>query len=130
MSIKTKTLTPERISRMPEFVDKWLGIGLSTAPVDRERGKHGIWAAYQAAGLPPPKIIIWLDSPFALCFGKAMTETIINDQVGAQVWDQVGNQVWAQVGNQIWDQVWAQVWDQVGAQVRDQIWDQVGAQVR
>src|SRR3990172_9554068 len=133
MSIKTETLTPEQISRMPEFMDKWLGIGLSTAPVDRERGEHGIWAAYQAAGLPPPKIIIWLDSPLALCYGKAMTKMIINAQVGdqveAQVGSQVGDQVLAQVADQVGDQVLAQVRDQVGDQVRDQVGDQVRDQV-
>jgi hypothetical protein len=114
------SLSADQISRLAEWRDRWIGIGLRTGPADRPAAESAVRLAYARAGLEDPRFVVWLDSPFAGAVGAAML-----DQVGDQVWDQVGDQVWAQV----WDQVWDQVRDQVRAQVRDQVWDQVGAQV-
>jgi len=144
-------LTPEQEALLPQVRDEWIGYGLSTEPADRAEAEAGVAQAYREAGLEPPLIVLWLDSPLAGAFGQGMLRQVW-DQVRAQVWalrdqvvdqvrDQVGNQVWAQVWaqvgdqvrdqvvDQVWAQVWDQVWDQVGDQVRDQVWDQVGAQV-
>ena len=117
-------LTTDQATLLPAIRDEWMAVGLSTIPADRVAAEEGVKLAYRAAGLDPPRIIIWLNSPMAGAIGAAM---LASDQVGAQVWDQVGAQVW---GAQVRAQVWAQVWDQVWAQVRDQVRDQVGAQVR
>jgi hypothetical protein len=129
---KIEKLTEEQIARFPEFVQKWLDIGLSTAPADRKLAEQGIRAAYRAAKLDPPQFIIWLQSPYQLYFGKPAFEAMASS-AGEKVWDQVRAQVGDQVLDQVWDQVGAQVWaqvrEQVGAQVREQVWDQVREQV-
>jgi len=159
MAAKITKLTPAQLARIPEVRDQWLATGLSTERADRPRAEAGVRLAYEAAGLEPPKIIVWLDSPMAGTIGAALLSGTkaagaqVRAQVRDQVWAQVGAQVGAQVRAQVWDQVgaqvraqvraqvWAQVWDQVGDQVRaqvgaqvgdqvwDQVWDQVGAQV-
>ena len=118
--MKIESLTPEQIARFPEFRDRWLRIGLATAPCDRKAIESAVDAAYDVAGLPPPKLKLWLRSPVEGAVAAAMMK---DKCVRAQVGDRVGDQVWAQVG----DQVRAQVWDQVGAQVGAQVWDRVGA---
>ena len=141
---KIESLTPDQVSRLAEFREKWLRIGLATGPADRPAAEAAVKEAYKAAGMEPPRIVIWLRSPLEGAIGAAMlagakiVRAQVRDQVGAQVWDQVrdqvgdqvGDQVRDQVGDQVWAQVRAQVWDQVGDQVRDQVWDQVRDQVR
>jgi len=151
MGAKITKLTPAQLARIPEVRDQWLATGLSTERADRPRAEAGVRLAYEAAGLEPPKIIVWLDSPMAGAMGAALLSGTkvagaqvraqvgaqvwaqvrdqVRDQVGAQVWAQVGDQVWAQVRGQVGVQVGDQVWAQVGAQVWDQVWDQVWAQV-
>jgi len=150
--MRLDSLTAEQQGLLPGVRNEWIRTGLSTEPADRAAAEAGVRKAYEAAGLEPPRLVIWLDSPMAGAIGQAMLRSLpaqvraqVRDQVWAQVWDQVGDQVgaqvWAQVGDQVGaqvgaqvrdqvgDQVWAQVWDQVGAQVGDQVWAQVGDQV-
>jgi hypothetical protein len=132
MAKKLTKLTGEQEARIPEYRDRYMTMGLSTQAADRERAKAGVIKAYRAAGVEPPKLFIWLNSPMAGAYGAALLSS--KNFVGAQVWDQVGDQVGDQVRDQVWaqvgDQVRDQVRDQVGDQVRDQVWAQVGDQVR
>jgi len=121
MAKPVSRLTTEQTARIPEFRDRWLRHGLSTSATDRKEAERGVNLAYQAAGLEPPKLKIWLDSPYAGAIGAAMLESKKFPSVRAQVWAQVGDQVRDQVGDQVWAQVRAQVGDQVGDQVRDQV---------
>ena len=137
MSKKITALTPDQEQLLPQIRDGWLDAGLSTRPANWHDAALGIHAAYLAAGLRPPRIIIRVASPWAGVFARAIAPEIIachfdlvGDQVGAQVDDQVGAQVDDQVRAQVDDQVRAQVDDQVYAQVDDQVGDQVYAQVR
>lgn len=120
-----ENLTPQQEAMLAEVRDEWLTVGLSTEPADRAAAEDGARAAYRRAGLTPPRVMVWLDSPLAGCIGA----TVLSDQVCDQVGAKVGDQVWAQVRDQAGAQVWSQVWDQVGAQVGDQVWDQVGDKV-
>ena len=151
---KINELIPEQEADLSATRDKWLAIGLSTAPIDREASKAAVAKMYECAGLPAPNVFIFLDSPRQGAIAAALLkDSKLGDQISAQVWaqvwaqvgaqvwaqvraqvsdqvrDQVGDQVWAQVGAQVWAQVWAQVSDQVWAQVSDQVGDQVGAAV-
>ena len=135
---KINKLTPEQEADLSTARDKWLAIGLSTAPIDRDASKAAVAKMYECAGLPAPNVFIFLDSPRQGAIAAALLKDSklgaqvraqVRDQVRAQVGDQVWDQVRDQVGAQVRDQVRAQVWDQVGAQVWDQVWDQVGAQV-
>ena len=51
-------LTAEQEARVSEFREKWLAIGLSTAPADRRRAEAAIAEMYRQGGLPPPKKIV------------------------------------------------------------------------
>src|SRR5713226_6620923 len=125
---KLTKLTAEQERLLPVIRDEWLAIGLSTTPADRGRAEAGVELAYQAAGLAPPTLVIWVDSPMAGSSAAAMLLGL-KDQVGGQVRGQVRDQVGGQVGGQVRGQVGDQVRDQVGGQVRDQVRDQVGGQV-
>jgi len=123
-------LTPEQEALLPAIRDEWVAHGLSTAPADRPAAETAARLAYEKAGLPVPRFVVWLRSPLEGVIGAAMlTRAQVGDQVGDQVRAQVGDQVGDQVRDQVWDQVGAQVRAQVGDQVRAQVWDQVGAQV-
>jgi len=57
-------LTAEQKAKMPEYVDKWVKIGLSTEPADRPKAEEIMDRIYAVAKFDPPKKI-WVDSPFA-----------------------------------------------------------------
>jgi hypothetical protein len=121
--MKIEALTPEQTAQLVTVRNEWIKIGLSTEPADRPRAEAAVPLMYAAAGLEPPKIVIWLDSPLAGYIGaRVLTEIKENEN---QIGHQVGHQVW----NQVWNQVGDQVWNQVGGQVRNQIRNQVGGQV-
>ena len=125
-----ENLTPQQEAMLAEVRDEWLAVGLSTEPADRAAAEEGVRQAYRRAGLKPPSVVIWLDSPIAGCVGAAMLQQDqVWAQVRAQVEDQVRVQAGAQVGDQVWVQAGAQVRAQVWAQVRAQVWSQVRAQV-
>ena len=122
-------LTPDQEALLPVVRDEWLAHGLSTEPADRATAEAGVKLAYERAGLAPPRIVVWLDSPLAGCIGSWMLGQV-GGQVRGQVGGQVRGQVWGQVWDQVRDQVRGQVRDQVRGQVRDQVGDQVWGQVR
>lgn len=118
-------LTAEQAALLPVVRDAWLRVGLYAGPADKVRAEEAVRGAYAAAGMPPPDLVLWFDSPrngavaaALLCALREMPADQVCDQVGAQVRAQVENQVRAQV----WAQVGAQVGDQVRAQVRDQVY--------
>jgi len=67
-------LTAEQKAQFPAFLDRWMKVGLSTAPADRQQAERGIQLAYQAAGLTPPERTYWLGSPLA----GAIVDTVIS----------------------------------------------------
>jgi hypothetical protein len=150
-----EALTSEEEALMPIVRDEWLKIGLATGSADRGAAQVAIADAYRMAGLEPPSLWIWLDSPFAGCWGAWMLwKAQLQDQlqnhmwawmrnrVGGRVWDQLVDRVWNQVGDQagnqigelVGDEVWRRVWDQVVEQVQEQVaepvWDHVRDQVQ
>ena len=140
MAKRITVLTDEQRARFPEWVAKWTSIGLRTGPSDRSAFERHVARCYHAAGLEPPRRVIWVPSPWALAIrapteafvlgmAKRLVAAQVRAQVGAQVHAQVGAQVDAQVGAQVRDQVAAQVRDQVHAHVVDQVAAQVGDQV-
>ena len=92
-------LTPEQTARFPEFVDKWIKIGLSTEPADRPRAEAAIRLMYEAGGLLPPEKIVWFDSPMAMNieFKKAGDKSVL-DNIRGHVHDRVYDAVWDAVG--------------------------------
>lgn len=60
---RLEQLTPAQIAAMPKYVDEWVKVGTSTERVDFERVKPMVARAYEAAGLPPPKIYHFARGP-------------------------------------------------------------------
>ncbi len=87
-------LTPEQEARVPHIRDEWLKVGLSTEPADRKMAEEGVKLAYAAAGLAPPKIVIWLDSPQQGAIAFAM---LTNSKLGPSVRASVRDSVWDSV---------------------------------
>lgn len=57
------SLTPEQIAKFPEYVNKWIEIGLRGGDCDLEACKEIIPEIYKEAGLKPPSKYIVADSP-------------------------------------------------------------------
>src|SRR5262245_48024379 len=56
-------LSPEQATQLPLIRHEWRALGLATGPADRLRAERGMLAAYEAAGLPPPSLFLWVRSP-------------------------------------------------------------------
>ena len=57
-------LTPEQAALIPVYREKWRSIALTTIPIDRQKARESVTAAYQLLDLPEPEIIFF-DSPYA-----------------------------------------------------------------
>ena len=122
-------LTPEQEKLLETYRDKWLQIGLSCEPADRDTAERVIKKIYAYLEKKEPKII-WCDSPLSANYMINILKNLRLDKLGPTIQDQVEDRVWDQVDDQVWDQVLYQVRDQVYDQVDDQVWDQVMYQVR
>ena len=110
-------LTKEQEKLLKVYRDKWLKIGLPTDKCDRKAAEKACKDVYKIAGLKPPSLILWADSPVS--GAMIALEIQKKEKVRGQVWDQMWDQVWDQVRGQMWDQVWCQVGGQAGGQVKD-----------
>jgi hypothetical protein len=117
-------LTEEQIAKLAEFRDRWIAIGLSTEPADRERAERAIGEMYRAAELRPPAVIEWCCSPQGM-FDRAIDGSLVTDAL----WGQPGSRVWHHLKALIAtdallpvrvtaDLVQQAVWDRVGHLVR------------
>lgn len=87
MSKQIKSLTPEQEAKIPEYLERFRKIGLSTDPTDRPKAEDAIRRSYAYFKLANPKII-WAESPFKgaelaakLALGKEeVTKAEIADQ--------------------------------------------------
>lgn len=59
-------LTNKQTSRLDEFVQRWTDIALNTDPSNESRAETACRSAYENVDLPPPKLILWVDSPLSL----------------------------------------------------------------
>jgi hypothetical protein len=59
-------ITKEQEAKMPEYVDKWVGIGLNTNRINQKKAKKTINDLYKLMGKELPEQILFFDSPVAL----------------------------------------------------------------
>jgi hypothetical protein len=62
-------LTAAQETGLAEVRAEWEAVGLATEPADRPRAERAIRAAYVAAGLPPPTVVLWARSPLEAVLG-------------------------------------------------------------
>jgi len=125
-------LTKKQESKLSEYRNKWLQIGLSTENVSFDETKEIIDNLYKVILKKEVVPVVILENPYKTWVAinqYMMKNNQVEDQVEDQVWDQVRNQVRNQVWDQVWDQVEDQVRNQVEDQVRNQVRNQVGNQV-
>jgi hypothetical protein len=128
---------------------EWVGHGLSLQPADRATAQAGVGLVYQAAGLPPPRRLVWVGSPLAgLVAALALTagsdpSLRVEPQVWNRAWARLaadaampaGDPVWAhlehdQVGAPLWSRLREPVWDAwwaACAQVGEPVWEEAAA---
>lgn len=92
---KVTKLTDDDVKELDAVKDKWIALGLSTSPANRAEAEQGVVMAYEAAGLQPPRFILWADSPMAGVYYQAVAPFVIPsvlNQVAAAV-TSGGNQI-------------------------------------
>lgn len=77
-------LTPEQEAKFPDYVRKWVDIGLSTEPCDFEKSKEAVIECYQNAKLPPPEIFL---GPLNHPYEAALAEHILSKWEGREFKD-------------------------------------------
>ena len=128
---------------------EWLRHGLTLEPADRATAEAGVRLVYRAAGLTPPRRVVWAGSPLAGVVA-ALALTAGSDpslRVAPEVWEQVwarlaaeggmpaGAPVWAhlghdEVGAPVWSRLREPVWDAwwaAWAQVGEPVWEEAAA---
>lgn len=53
----------DRLRELHDVRREWLDVQACTEPADREEAEFGIALAYEGAGLPPPRMVIWAPDP-------------------------------------------------------------------
>jgi hypothetical protein len=104
---KIQALTPEQLTAMPEYVNKWTSIGLSVGLTDEDKGTAAIVQMYEIGGLQAPKVH-WFDSPMAALLAAAADAkqgSRINPETFSQVKEQIYDQILESVRSRIYDQV-------------------------
>lgn len=82
MNKTIKSLTKEQESKFPQYVDKWLSIGLNTEPCNFKKSVNAIKQAYKVVDLTPPKYFIGpVNSPIE----GAIVQNILKDMVDNSV---------------------------------------------
>ena len=94
-------LTPEQSARFGEWAQKWIEIGLSTAPADFDAATDAALRAYKLCNLGKPMVVLRMSSPYGATLGGALAWALLNQL--PQVWSQVRSQVWSQLRAAEWN---------------------------
>ena len=112
-------LPPSDQRLLEDTLSKWKEYGFSTQPTDRAEAEAAAIEAYQAAGLEPPRLFIWLQSPWA---GNTAMKLFYSDV------DWPAQLNTGQVD--VWDKVWQQGLKAVGEMVGPETWQAVRRNIR
>lgn len=77
-----ESLTPEQEALLDVYADRWVKIGLSTAPADRPRAERALARMYEVAGMQAPKMS-WAGSPYTM-LGKDVSAAVAGGVAAAQ----------------------------------------------
>ena len=84
--MRTAPLSPAELAHIPEFVQKWSAIGLSTEPIDRDWAEWGLAHFYEFAGLAEPWVV-WAPCPFTALISAAVFAAIAEGGPNLEVRD-------------------------------------------
>ena len=128
--MKTITkLTPAQEARFPEFVRKWIDIGLSTAPADRPRAEAAIAGLYRLAKLKEPRVI-WLPCPISAALSAVCYASLIQHHLDEKAPKAVHSAVRSAVDSAVHSAVHSAVGSAVGSAMRSAVYSAVDSAVR
>lgn len=134
-------LTPDQQALIPVTLEQWRAIALSTQPIERQKAKVAVKAAYAAIGLSEPEILFF-DSPYA-----ALSELVtrlknplkypLGYPLSTQLEDKLRfeqlNQLLSQLGQQLRKYLRSEFYTPMGghllSQLQSQLQNQLGTQV-
>ena len=111
------SLTDEEKSKMAEYAEKWIEIGLKTGETDWDTFDKYMPVAYEKAGLKYPKNVVRVSSPLVGALAASVAEGILKKRRGA-VRGAVRDAVDGAVGGAVGDAVRGAVGDAVRGAVR------------
>jgi hypothetical protein len=79
---------PQR-RRLAEYGERWAGVRLATGASDRFAAEAAVARAYGAAGLAPPREIVWVGGPFEMASLWVATRDAAGDNVRPLIVDMV-----------------------------------------
>jgi len=123
------TQTPALQARIPEFVERWKAIGLSSAPTDHEAAESAIRRCHdraaahgspdEDAAITRPEKFIWLKSPLAGALAYTLfsecskarigTRASIGTSVPSSIRERLRKSVGSAIEPRTWDGIWASV---------------------
>ena len=118
------SLTDEEKSKMAEYAEKWIEIGLKTGETDWDTFDKYMPVAYEKAGLKYPKNVVRVSSPLVGALAASVAEGILKKRRGA-----VGGAVHDAVDEAVRGAVDGAVDDAVGDAVRGAVRGAVGGAV-
>jgi hypothetical protein len=87
--IEVPRLSEPQAERLAEYGERWARLRSSTAACDRAAAEEGVVEAYSAAGLAPPREIVWTGGPLELAQLWARDRNTAGENVRSLVVDQV-----------------------------------------
>lgn len=124
-------LTPRQVKKLDTVATQWKNIGLSTAKTDRVASEEAMQEAYRAAGLRPPKLVIWLRSPRAGATAARLLKSDLDwphqlNPMQRAIWDDVWQQCLPQVQNYLGTERWSVVRKETKQAAEKKILDKYG----
>jgi len=107
-------LTSAHVQQLEDARNYWRNVGLNVSEIDQRKAFAGMNYAYQAAGLKPPQVVIWLKSPRAGATAARLLRSDLEwpaslDPSQRAVWDDVWKQALRQIERHMGADKWAQV---------------------
>jgi hypothetical protein len=99
---------------LASFRDKWISIGLSTEPIDKDKAIDSINRAYASASLCQPRHYLWLPSPL---HGTIASAILPRPKQKDKIRDQIRHEELRDSGG--WNHYWKEKWRQDGYLVKD-----------
>jgi hypothetical protein len=85
--IEVARLSEAQQAKLANYGERWMRLRSSMAPCDREAAEAGVVQAYAAAGLAPPRDIVWSNGPVEIARSWAQARDTAGDNVRAPVID-------------------------------------------
>jgi hypothetical protein len=74
-----EALAAEQEADPRRLTERWRAEAVSTRPIDRATARAAVCALYQAYGLPAPRLVLFLSSPMACHFARALVQALMGN---------------------------------------------------